>query len=122
MAGGKKAPPVQPRPKKLYRQEGKSKDERPAVGVKNAAKVAGSKAAGDEVAREPLKAMAAAAGLRATAAAAGVSLQKLTRKELQARAIKAGLKASLKTSIKAGLKTSFKAGLKAFFNGSMIRI
>ena len=92
MGAGTKAAAVQPRPKKLYRE----KDERPAVGIKASAKHAASAKQAEAVSRNALQKTAASAGL--TALGRAVPLAQLTRKELQARAIKAGLKANAKSS------------------------
>ena len=84
------------RPKKLYTK----KDSLPAVGVKAAAASKVSKEP-QQVERRSLEALAGAAGLTAAAAAARgrqQSLAQLSRKELQALAIKAGIKANQKNA------------------------
>ena len=84
-------PPPAVRPKKLYR----TKEERPAIGIKAAAKDS-AKSKSHEVSRTSLQAAANAAGL--TALGREVPLSQLSRKELQGRAIKEGLKANAKSA------------------------
>ena len=82
-APGAKAPTgPSVRPKKLYRDDAKNRDEKPAGGVKAAAKQAAAKQ-GEGVSREGLRAAASAAGLTATGKA--VPIAQLSRKELQVR-------------------------------------
>ena len=107
MGAGTKAAVVQPRPKKLYRE----KEERPAVGIKASAKNAASAKQAEAVSRNALQKTAASAGLSALGRA--VPLAQLTRKELQARAIKAGLKANAKSADLVKALESFAASAAA---------
>ena len=107
MGAGTKAAAVQPRPKKLYRE----KEERPAVGIKASAKNAASAKQAEAVSRNALQKTAASAGL--TALGRAVPLAQLTRKELQARAIKAGLKANAKSADLVKALESFAASAAA---------
>ena len=83
-ATGAKAPTAPAvRPKKLYRADAKNRDDKPAVSVKFAAKVAAGKPQGAGVSRDALRAVASAAGLHATGKS--VPIAQLSRKELQVR-------------------------------------
>lgn len=82
---------LQVRPKKLY----KAKEEKPALSKKAQAQL-NAQRAGEQVSREKLAAFSKAAGL--AAAGKDVALDKLSRKELQALAIKAGVKANAKSA------------------------